>query len=183
MRVGLHLSVRVCARAQVTAGRVASLPGTQPVMGSSSGDAAEQALQQLPPVRAASVSFAQGDACALDVTFDGTFDAVLASNLLCRLPRPADFLRRVPALLRPGGIFVLASPYSWLEEYTPKSEWLGGYRDSDQVAVDSAAAVVALLEGSGMELAERFEAPFVIREHARKFQWGTSDTTVWRLKA
>ena len=30
------------------------------------------------------------------------------------------------------------------------------------------------------ELLETHDMPFLIREHARKFQWGCSDGTVWR---
>merc|ERR1711879_1114930 len=72
--------------------------------------------------------FSQGDACALPADI-GTFDAVLAGNLLCRLPNPTSFLQRCKDLVRPGGVLVLVSPYSWLQEYTEKSHWLGGYVD------------------------------------------------------
>jgi len=30
--------------------------------------------------------------------------------------------------VKPGGVAVLVSPYSWLEAWTPKSKWLGGYK-------------------------------------------------------
>jgi 2-polyprenyl-3-methyl-5-hydroxy-6-metoxy-1,4-benzoquinol methylase len=36
-------------------------------------------------------------------------------NLLCRLPDPAEFLRACARLVKPGGVLVLVSPYSWLE--------------------------------------------------------------------
>ena len=45
------------------------------------------------------------DACAMPVTL-GSFDAVLAANLLCRLPDPLAFLLRLggaDALVKPGG--------------------------------------------------------------------------------
>ena len=128
--------------------------------------------------------FAQGDACALDAgspALGGRFDAILASNLLCRLPKPADFLKSVPELLRPGGVFVLASPYSWLAEYTERPEWLGGYIGGDGEPVDSFETVQALVSPK-LELLSRFEAPFLIRDHARKFQWSSSDTSVWRMR-
>ena len=60
------------------------------------------------------LKFAEGDACDLSAEL-GPFDAVLASNLLCRLPRPAAFLASLPRLVAPGGIAVLVSPYSWME--------------------------------------------------------------------
>jgi SAM-dependent methyltransferase len=67
----------------------------------------------------------QGDACSLPPGI-GTFDAVLAANLLCRVPSPAACLNEIDAALNPGGILVLTSPFTWLEEYTDKDKWLGG---------------------------------------------------------
>ena len=124
------------------------------------------------------VSFEQGDACALRADL-GAFDAVLCCNLLCRLPDPAALLRRLPDLVAPGGVAVLVSPYSWLAEYTPPERWLGGYRDAAGVRVDSFAAVRRELEGP-FRLLEEQDLPFLIREHARKFQWGISHCSVWQ---
>jgi len=121
--------------------------------------------------------FEQGDACALRADI-GTFDAVLAANLLCRLPEPVAFLDRIPSLLNPGGVLVLVSPYSWLSEYTAQEKWLGGREDGKL----SFETVSELLTARGMKLVERRDMPFIIREHARKFQWGCSDGTVWALE-
>jgi len=123
----------------------------------------------------ARLHFEQGDACALRTDI-GTFDAVLAANLLCRLPEPTAFLDRVPSLLKPGGVFVLVSPYSWLPEYTAKDKWLGGKEEDGKLSADT---VSEMLTARGMKLVERRDMPFLIREHARKFQWGCSDGTVW----
>lgn len=70
----------------------------------------------------------QGDACALPADLPA-FDAVLAANLLCRLPDPMRFLGRCPSLVKRGGVLVLVSPFSWLEAWTPQQKWLGGYYD------------------------------------------------------
>lgn len=70
------------------------------------------------------VSFEVGDACNLRPTL-GQFDAILCSNLLCRLPYPRKFLNSINNFLKPTGVLILISPYSWLEEYTPSSEWVG----------------------------------------------------------
>jgi len=123
------------------------------------------------------VSFEQGDACALREDL-GTFDAVLAGNLLCRLPDPLAFLERAVSLVNPGGVLVLVSPYSWLEEYTPKEKWLGGCPGKPR----SIEVVSMHLEALGLELVERRDMPFLMREHARKFQLGFSDGSVWRRK-
>lgn len=72
---------------------------------------------------------AQGDACALSADLR-PFDAILAANLLCRLPEPMKFLDRAKDLVKPGGVLVLVSPYSWLPGWTPKEKWLGGFYDT-----------------------------------------------------
>ena len=79
------------------------------------------------------VDFQRADACALPMEL-GSFDACLLANLLCRLPSPTACLRSQsgPAgLVKPGGLAVIVSPYTWMEEHTPRSSWLGGYRDGD----------------------------------------------------
>ncbi|KAL4447393.1 hypothetical protein ABPG75_004612 [Micractinium tetrahymenae] len=124
------------------------------------------------------VRFMQGDACNLPAEL-GPVDAVLAANLLCRLPDPSVFLRHLPSLIRPGGVLVLVSPYSWLPAWTDRQRWLGGFRDEDGKPVWSAETLQSMLSGS-FTLVEERDLPFVIREHRRKFQWGCSHAMVWR---
>jgi len=66
------------------------------------------------------VEFWQGDACNLKDIFSG-FDLILAANLIDRLYAPRRFLDTVADRLNSGGLLVLASPYTWLEEYTKRS--------------------------------------------------------------
>ncbi|KAG9412367.1 hypothetical protein AC1031_015289 [Aphanomyces cochlioides] len=127
------------------------------------------------------VHFEQGDACALGKHL-GEFDVVFASNLLCRLPEPKRFLDRLPTLVRPNGVLALISPYSWLEEYTPKEHWIGGTVNSNGIPVDSFSEIQRILSPH-FELVERTQYPFMIREHDRKFQWGVSDGTFWRRRS
>jgi SAM-dependent methyltransferase len=49
------------------------------------------------------VRFYQGDACDMNPSL-GQFDAIHASNLLCRLPSPRKFIADVPKFLKPKGI-------------------------------------------------------------------------------
>ena len=60
-----------------------------------------------------------GDACSLPRDI-GQFGMVLAANLICRLPNPRAFLDQLKDLVLPAGIAVITSPYTWLQEYTPK---------------------------------------------------------------
>eukprot|EP00199_Chlamydomonas_sp_CCMP681_P002508 CAMPEP_0119106282 /NCGR_PEP_ID=MMETSP1180-20130426/4020_1 /TAXON_ID=3052 ORGANISM="Chlamydomonas cf sp, Strain CCMP681" /NCGR_SAMPLE_ID=MMETSP1180 /ASSEMBLY_ACC=CAM_ASM_000741 /LENGTH=332 /DNA_ID=CAMNT_0007091583 /DNA_START=16 /DNA_END=1014 /DNA_ORIENTATION=- len=127
------------------------------------------------------VLFMQGDACALPSALP-QFDVVLAANLLCRLPDPMMFITQLPALVRPGGVVVLVSPYSWLAAWTPKKKWFGGHEAQDGTPLRSADAVAKLMLGREFELLHQEDMPFLIREHVRKFQWGCSHACVWRRK-
>ena len=106
---------------------------------------------------------------------------MLAANLLCRLPDPDAFLRRLggrDGLVKPGGVVYLVSPYSWMPQYTPREAWLGG-RAGDAEG-GSAARVAARMRELGFALeAERAE-PLVIRDHARKFQFIVSHGMLFR---
>ena len=121
------------------------------------------------------VSFEVGDAVALREDL-GTFDVVLAANLLCRLPDPHRFLARLPSLVRSGGQLLLTTPFTWLEDYTPREHWIGGRGDAT-----SADALTELLSPH-FELRFQKDLPFLIREHARKFQWSVAWGTRWVRK-
>jgi len=136
------------------------------------GETSVRAVARVPAgVDPARVGFETGD--ALDLRPDlGDFDVVLAANLLDRVPRPRGLLQACDRLVRPGGQLILTSPYTWLEEYTPREEWLGrgGRRTSEVLA--------AFLPG--FRLVHRGDLPFVLREHGRKFQWSVAEATVWQ---
>ncbi len=114
------------------------------------------------------VSFEVGDAMSLREDL-GTFDFVHAANLLCRLPDPERLLTRLPGLVNPGGRLVLATPATWMQVYTP-------------IANQPTGLTLAYLEealGETFDLLSVRELPFLIREHQRKFQLSTSQTSVW----
>ena len=73
------------------------------------------------------VEFFQGDACNLKPVFSG-YDLILAANLIDRLYSPARFLETVHERLNPGGLLLIASPYTWLAEHTKREEWIGGFK-------------------------------------------------------
>lgn len=125
------------------------------------------------------VSFEQGDAHALRSTL-GSFDVVLAANLIDRLVEPARFLNRLPELVKGGGQLVLTSPYTWLEEFTPRANWLGGFSadGSPRMTLDGLRAALA----EHFDFIQTKDLPFFIREHARKFQWSVAQASIWRRK-
>jgi 5-histidylcysteine sulfoxide synthase/putative 4-mercaptohistidine N1-methyltranferase len=123
------------------------------------------------------IEFVQGDAHNLKARFTG-YDLVLAANLLDRLYDPARFLAAIHERINPGGLLVIASPYTWLEEFTKKANWVGGVR--------RAGEPFTTLQGLDEQLAPRFrrlgeprDIEFVLRETARKFQHTVSQLTVW----
>ena len=124
-------------------------------------------------------SFEHGDAQALRASL-GSFDVVLAANLIDRLVVPAHFLSRLPDLVKSGGQLVLASPYTWLEEFTPRENWLGGF-SADGLPRTTLDGLRAALS-SHFDLMQTKDLPFLIREHARKFQWSVAQASIWRRK-
>jgi 5-histidylcysteine sulfoxide synthase/putative 4-mercaptohistidine N1-methyltranferase len=123
------------------------------------------------------VNFFQADASNLKSRFTG-YDLILAANLIDRLTDPMKFLTTIHRRLNKKGLLILTSPYTWLEEFTPKANWVGGFRKDGEP--------FTTLEGLQEILSphfKRIDAPrdieFVIRETRRKFQHTISQMTVW----
>lgn len=124
------------------------------------------------------VEFFQGDACNLRSDFTG-YDFILAANLIDRLYKPAKFLSDIHTRLTIGGILMLTSPYTWLEEHTPREEWLGGFK-KDGESFSTLDGLHAHLDAHFRLLQPPQEVPFVIRETKHKFQHSVSEVTFWQ---
>jgi putative 4-mercaptohistidine N1-methyltranferase len=115
--------------------------------------------------------FETGD--AMDLRADlGAFDRVHAANLLCRLPQPLRLLDRLPSLVKPSGELVIATPCTWLADFTPPENWPSG--TTFEWLQDTLSP--------SFELVRQTHEPFLIRETARKFQFSYSLVTVWRRR-
>jgi len=123
------------------------------------------------------VEFFQGDATNLKPRFTG-YDLILAANLIDRLHDPKRFLETVHERLNPGGVLVIASPYTWLEEFTKKENWLGGFRKGGEPYM-TLDALGDLLESHFVMLDAPRNVEFIIRETRRKFQHTVAEVTVW----
>ena len=123
------------------------------------------------------VEFFQGDACNLKPIQTG-YDLILAANLIDRLYDPAKFLNIIHERINTGGLLMITSPYTWLEEHTKKEDWVGGYkRDGENFTT---------LDGLKEALGKHFKliqgpqaVPFVIRETKRKYQHTLAEATIW----
>jgi putative 4-mercaptohistidine N1-methyltranferase len=119
------------------------------------------------------VSFSVQDATALPEPL-GPFDVVLAANLLCRLPDPEALLKRFTDLVKPGGQLLLTTPFTWLEEFTPRDRWIGG-----GLTGPSSEEELTRRLSPHFRLHRRIDLPFLIREHERKYQLGIALGTSW----
>lgn len=103
-----------------------------------------------------------GDAMDLAVFPAQAFQVVSAINLIDRLSRPRAFLRQLPRLVVPGGQLLIATPFTWLPEYTRPREWLTDKQLRELLWPD-------------FQLTRHGHVPFVIREHRRKFQLAVAE--------
>ncbi len=126
------------------------------------------------------VNFMQGDACNLPPKFTD-YDLVFAGNLIDRLYDPEKFLSTIQERIRSGGVLVITSPYTWLEEFTPCDKWVGGFKADT-------GETYTTLDGLKESLSPHFnfvenqDVPFVIRETRRKFHHCVSEMSVWVKK-
>ena len=124
------------------------------------------------------VSFATGDACNLPEEHQD-YDLIFAGNLIDRLQDPAAFLRDIHKRLSENGTLVISSPYTLLEDFTPRANWIGGFEHNGQPRT--------VLDGMREALSDHFEeieepqdVPFVIRETRRKYQHTIAQLSAWR---
>lgn len=123
-----------------------------------------------PGIKSENLTFQQGDAMQMEAL--GKFDLIHAANLVCRLPQPKQFLENLHHSVNPGGRVILATPFSWLADYTDQVFW---------PKIDSWLWLQDILSEK-FNLVKQQDEPFMIREHARKYQWCVSKVSVWDLK-
>jgi len=131
------------------------------------------------------VNFFTGDACQLgEMAANGrlsSYDGVVMSNLLCRLPDPMACLDGLRNVVNKDGVIVMVTPFSWLTEFTPRSKWLGGFSDPvSKEPIHSKDVLQVLMEERGFEKIHEEQMPLIIREHQRKMQYIISEATGWR---
>ena len=125
-----------------------------------------------PDVDKERLKFIQGDAQNLDSGL-GQFDLIVMANLIDRLPDPSSCLNSLIDFLKPNGQLLITSPYTWLEEFTPKNNWLAKEAESSLEGLQK-------ILGPNFSLLTKENVPFLIREHRRKYQWSVAELSVWQ---
>ena len=126
---------------------------------------------RLPP--APGIDLVCGDALDPPVR-PGSADMVLSVGLLDTVPDPLLLIQRLDALLRPGGLMLLASPFNWEDTLTPPARQLGGANGSFLDRLGSEQALEGILTGvfpglshGGYEVAETANARWRFADYAR----------------
>jgi len=112
------------------------------------------------------------------------YDLVCGFNLIDRLAQPRVFLQSVKDRLNRGGLLVLSSPYTWLEEFTDREEWLGAYKYGDNDGPSSYSGLKEALLADGFEEAKPpKDLWFRIDQlgNGRQSQQTCAQMTFWRL--
>lgn len=128
----------------------------------------------------AKINFLQKDACNLPESTFNNYDFIFCGNLIDRLSDPKTFIETMNNRIVHNGILVLTSPYTWLQEYTNKDNWIGGKKinGEDQTTLQT----LEILLSPHFELLTVKDIEFVIRETKRKFQHTISQMSIWRKK-
>jgi spermidine synthase len=116
---------------------------------------------------------------AHDLVSEEPYDLVVAVNLIDRMETPQMFLDGVKPLLSEKGILIVTSPYTWMEKFTDKSKWLGGF----QKWGEAHTTLHGLREALAPELTllgEPEDIPFVIPDPDGAFQYTLAHASVYR---
>ena len=83
-------------------------------------------------------------------------------------------------MLKQGGLLIISSPYTWMEEHTPPSKWIGGFKKNGEnfFTVDG---LQELLQPE-LFLLEVHRVPFVIPDADGTFQYTYSNCTIFGFK-
>ena len=83
-------------------------------------------------------------------------------------------------MLNPGGLLIISSPYTWMEEHTSLDKWIGGFKKNGE----NFFTVDGLKELLKPELAllEVHRIPFVIPDADGTFQYTYSNCTIFGSK-
>lgn len=144
------------------------------------GPFTRQVMFRVPPGGAmARVEFELDDAGDLR-PHDTPFDAIVLSNVLDRVEDPAACLRQFSVsaeLLRPGGLLMIACPWSWYPEFSHPGTWLGSARDNT-----TSEHTLKRMLSSEFDLLVEVDEPGVLRQNPREYDYFEAHVTVWKKR-
>ena len=133
----------------------------------------------------------QGKACAINFRCADPmclpaemqlFDIVLLNDVIDKVASPNALLGRLGGargLVRPGGILIITSCFQWTEERTPKSLWIGGYKDANGQVLSGADGLVQRM-ATEFNLIEKIDLPVLWRKSTRQMEGKLFDVFVFR---
>jgi len=77
---------------------------------------------------------------------------------------------------------ILTSPYSWLEEYTPKEKWIGGYIENGKAVTTNEGLNKVLSAAGFVELSPVESIRFSIKDNDWVYQYTLAWATFWHKK-
>lgn len=131
--------------------------------------------------KTANIIFQQGDLCNLDKKI-GSYDLVVASNIIEKISDPETFLNNIDKFINSGGYLIITSTYTWQEKYTTKDNWLGGYKCTDGENVTTLSGIKKVLKGSYSLYKEPETLECIIKKTNRSFQHIFPEISIWQKK-
>jgi len=119
----------------------------------------------------------QGDSHIQNQLTSEKFDLIFGCNLIDRLHTPIEWVKQSQAMLREGGLLIIASPYTWKPEHTAVENWLGGYHKNAENYFTVDGLKEALMPN--LVLLEEKKIPFVIPDADGTFQYTYSNCTIF----
>jgi len=129
------------------------------------------------------VKFFQADACNIDVYKHGTFDVVLAANVLEKLYAPGQFLQELHSFVAPGGLAIISTTSDWDVEVTPRENWIGGNKcPTSGENVHTTDSVDEILSTYFERVGDEICCPSVSTQSAQTYVVANSKFSLWRRK-
>ncbi len=141
-------------------------------------DVIEQATAQLAESDAANVSFATGDAYALDFE-DASFDVVHAHQVLQHLTDPVAALREMHRVLRPGGLLAVRDSdygaFVWAPAEPLLDRWLELYHEltaRNRAEADAGRFLLGWVQRAGFTDVRASSATWTFADSESRAWWG-----------
>jgi putative 4-mercaptohistidine N1-methyltranferase len=136
-------------------------------------------LNKLDLPEAKNILFSQGDASNLKSTFN-QYDVVLAQNILEKNHQPKLFLTTINKRINDKGLLILVSDYSFNEDKTTKSQWLGGIKVNGENVTGFDGITEVLTDK--FNLLEYQDLLRMLPINQRNFDASMMHLTVWQKK-